>query len=130
MRRCFELAQCFGSHHDSDSCRPDPSLHRPGHAPGSVQGLGTVTSLNDVDITLDGTGTLATSQLTSFTAGQLTLSGGNLSLANLTDADNSDFIVSAGPCSRFRHSPPTIAVSMSLILSRPQAQAAFSLYRH
>ena len=129
MRRCFELLNVSAlttiqTHVGQIHTSTVQATHS-----GSVQGLGTVTSLSGVNIILDGTGTLATSQLTSFTAGQLTLSGGNLSLANLTDADNSDFIVS-GLRSRFRHSPPTIAVSMSLILSRPQAQAAFSLYRH
>jgi RHS repeat-associated protein len=55
-----------------------------------------LTSLSSVNLTLDGTGTLATSQITSYTTGSLTLSGHTLTLGGLTDIDGSSFTVSNG----------------------------------
>ena len=60
-----------------------------------------LTSLENVDLTLDGTGTIATSQITSYTAdtnraGILTLSGGSLDLTGLSDGDGASFEVSGG----------------------------------
>ncbi len=62
---------------------------------GTVIGSG-LTSLNDVNLTLDGTGTIATAQITSFTAATLSLTGGSLSLPGLTDADAASILVSGG----------------------------------
>ena len=55
---------------------------------------GHLTSLSNVNVTCDGTGTLATSQWTSFTGSTLDLTGGALSLAGLTSADNASFVLS------------------------------------
>ena len=60
-----------------------------------------LTSLENVDLTLDGTGTIATSQIMSYTAdtnraGILTLSGGSLDLTGLSDGDGASFEVSGG----------------------------------
>ncbi|MFI5460129.1 MAG: RHS repeat-associated core domain-containing protein [Isosphaerales bacterium] len=60
-----------------------------------------LTSLKDVDLTLDGKGAIATSQITSYTAntnqaGILSLSGGSLNLTGLTDGDGASFEVSGG----------------------------------
>ncbi len=59
---------------------------------------GNLTSLSEVDLTLDGTGTLDYSQIASFTDAYATLAlnGGTLSLSGLTDADGSSLQVSGG----------------------------------
>ena len=56
----------------------------------------TLTSLNGVNLILDGTGTIATAEIASYTAGTLSLSGGTLSLTGLTNANGSSFLVSGG----------------------------------
>ena len=56
----------------------------------------TLTSLNGVNLILDGTGTIATAQIASYKAGTLSLSGGTLSLTGLTNANGSSFLVSGG----------------------------------
>ncbi len=72
-----------------------------GYARLTVTASGTVldgdlTSLGGVDVTLDGTGTLATSQWTSLTSGgALTITGGAYTLG-LTDFDGSSAYVGAG----------------------------------
>ncbi len=58
-----------------------------------------LTTLYDVSLTLDGTGTIATSQITSFTAGQINLSGGTPSFSGLTDIDDTSLYVSGGTLS-------------------------------
>ena len=56
----------------------------------------SLTSLSGVNLTLDGTGTIATGQITSYTNGTLSLSAGTVSLSALTDIDGSAFQVSGG----------------------------------
>ncbi len=63
---------------------------------GTVTGATGVTNLAYVNLVLDGTGTWSSSQLTSFTDGTLSLSGGTLTLGNVTDIDGASFIVSGG----------------------------------
>ncbi|MGO9922159.1 MAG: beta strand repeat-containing protein, partial [Isosphaeraceae bacterium] len=55
---------------------------------------GMLTVLNGVDVALDGTGALATTQWTAFTGATLNLNGGELGLPSLTSADNAGFLVS------------------------------------
>ncbi len=57
-----------------------------------------LTSLNLVNLTLDGTGTIAVGQITTDTAGTISLSGGTsaVTFTGLTDADGSSFLVSGG----------------------------------
>jgi len=62
---------------------------------GTLQN-GSPASLSHVSLTLDGTGTLSSSQITSFTYGTLPLTSGTLTLGGLTDADGSSFLVSGG----------------------------------
>ncbi len=51
----------------------------------------------NVDLTLDGTGTLSTSQITSFTNATFTMTGSTLALGNgLTNVNGSTFLVSGG----------------------------------
>jgi len=50
-------------------------------------------------LTLDGTGTIATAQITSYTGGTLSLSAGTFSLPALSDIDGSAFQISG----RSRH---------------------------
>ncbi len=63
------------------------------HASASDAALAT---LNEANLTLDGTGTLSTGQIATFTAATLTLSGGTATLAGLTNANASSFLVSGG----------------------------------
>ena len=56
----------------------------------------SLTTLNLVNLPLDSTATLAVSQITSFTGGDVDISGGTLSLPVLTDIDGSTFQLSAG----------------------------------
>ncbi len=55
---------------------------------------GSLTSLNNTNLTLDGTGTIATSQITTYTSGTLSLTAGTVNLSGLTDIDGSAFEVS------------------------------------
>ena len=55
-----------------------------------------LTSLADVSLAIDGTGTEDVSQITSFTDGTLTATGGASSFNDLTDADATNFEVSEG----------------------------------
>ena len=52
--------------------------------------------MTEVNLTLDGTGTESLNQITTLTAGTVTLSGGTAVLGGLTDADASSFLVSGG----------------------------------
>ena len=63
------------------------------HASVSDSALAT---LNEANLTLDGTGTLSTGQIATFTTATLTLSGGTATLAGLTNANASSFLVSGG----------------------------------
>ena len=58
-----------------------------------------LTSLSDVNLTLDGTGTIATSQFTSFVNGTINLSGGAPTLTNLSNISGSNVDVSGGTLS-------------------------------
>ena len=60
-----------------------------------MTGFGLAT-LDHINLTLDGTGTIATAQITSFTNAALLLSGGTVSLPVLADADGSSFEISGG----------------------------------
>ncbi len=63
---------------------------------GSTFNEALVTFAN-VDLTTDGTGTLATSQITSFTDATFTMTGGTLALGNgLTNINGSSILVSGG----------------------------------
>ena len=56
-----------------------------------------LASFNNVEVILDGTGTVSTSQWTTFAANsKLTVMGGTYSLAGLTSFDNSNFLVQNG----------------------------------
>jgi RHS repeat-associated protein len=55
-----------------------------------------LTSLSALNLALDGTGSLSTDQITSYTGGSFTLTGGTLSLKNLSDFDDSSVTVSGG----------------------------------
>ena len=63
---------------------------------GGIMLDASLASLSDTNVTLDGTGTITTAQITSYTGGTLTLSGGTASFTNLTNADGSSFLVSGG----------------------------------
>ena len=52
--------------------------------------------MSEVNLTLDGTGTESLNQITTLTAGTVTLSGGTAVLGGLTDANASSFLVSGG----------------------------------
>src|SRR5208337_2734007 len=71
--------------------------------PGSlaVTNQGTIldvdlTSLNGVNVTLDGTGTLATNQWATLTGSNLTITGGSYTFPGLIDIDSSSLSVQAG----------------------------------
>ena len=55
-----------------------------------------LATMSEVNLTLDGTGTESLNQITTLTAGTVTLSGGTAVLGGLTDADASSFLVSGG----------------------------------
>ena len=55
-----------------------------------------LTSLNGVTLTLDGTGTLDTNQITTLAGSVLTLTGGTATFSGLTDVDSSSLEVSGG----------------------------------
>jgi RHS repeat-associated protein len=55
-----------------------------------------LTSFSDVNLTIDGTGTQDTAQITSFVGGTLTVSGGSPSFTDLNDFDRSSILVSGG----------------------------------
>ena len=55
-----------------------------------------LATMTEVNLTLDGTGTESLNQITTLTAGTVTLSGGTAVLGGLTDADTSSFLVSGG----------------------------------
>ena len=56
-----------------------------------------LTTFSDVHITLDGTGTIATSQWSSLTGGSsLTVTGGSYSLAGLTNVNGSSLYAESG----------------------------------
>jgi hypothetical protein len=57
---------------------------------------GSLTSLSGVNLTLDGTGTIATALIASYTCGTLTLGGGTAIFTSLTNADGSSFLISGG----------------------------------
>ncbi|HEV3312010.1 MAG TPA: CARDB domain-containing protein, partial [Chloroflexota bacterium] len=56
----------------------------------------SLTSLSGVNVTLDGTGTIATDHWTSITDGGLTITGGSYPLTGLTDIDSSSLTASGG----------------------------------
>ena len=55
-----------------------------------------LTTLRNVNVTLDGTGTLATNQWTALTGGSLTITSGSDTFGSLTDIDSSSLYVSGG----------------------------------
>ncbi len=56
-----------------------------------------LTSLSRTNLNMDGSGTITTNQIMTFTAGTLTVSGGvNLTMPALTNIDDSDFLVGGG----------------------------------
>ncbi len=57
---------------------------------------GDLTTMSGVNVTLDGTGTVATSQWASITSGGITVTGGTYSLSGLTDVDNSSLYAQGG----------------------------------
>ena len=63
------------------------------HGTASASALAT---LKEANLSLDGTGTLATSQITTFSGGTMALSAGTASFAGLNDADGSSFEASGG----------------------------------
>ncbi len=57
---------------------------------------GKLTSVTGLNVSLDGTGTLATAQISSFSGGSLTVSGQNQSLPGLTDFTSATIDVNGG----------------------------------
>jgi hypothetical protein len=57
---------------------------------------GALTTLENVDLTLDGTSTLAVGQWSAFTNGTATISGGTHAFTNLANIEGSSFAVSGG----------------------------------
>ena len=55
-----------------------------------------LATLKQANLTLDGTGTLSISQITTFTAGTLSLTAGTEAYTGLTDADGSSLEASGG----------------------------------
>ena len=55
-----------------------------------------LTSFKNVNLTLDGTGTLTTQQISTFSGGTLNINNGTMNLAGFTDVDNSSIAVSGG----------------------------------
>ena len=69
---------------------------RSGHHSATVL-ASNLTAFSGVQITLDGTGTIATSQWSSLTGGSsLTVTGGSYSLAGLTDVNGSSLYAEGG----------------------------------
>jgi RHS repeat-associated protein len=62
---------------------------------GGTVNAGNLTSLDYVNVTLDGTGTWPGAQLTSYVGGLLTLTGGTFTLG-AADVDGSSFVASGG----------------------------------
>ncbi len=56
----------------------------------------SLTSLSDVNLTIDATGTQDTAQITSFVEGTLAIIGGIPELSGLSDVDRSSVLVSSG----------------------------------
>src|SRR5262249_45855978 len=63
---------------------------------GGVLEGGSLSSLANVDLTLDGTGAWSSSQLRTYTDGTLKLTGGALTLSALTNIENAGFVSSGG----------------------------------
>ena len=63
---------------------------------------GNLTSMDNAAMNLDGTGTLSTSQIATFTNATATVTGGNPNFNGLTNINGSAFQVSAAPPSRCR----------------------------
>jgi formylmethanofuran dehydrogenase subunit C len=55
-----------------------------------------LTSLVNTNLSLDGTGTISTSQITQLTGGTLTVAGGTPDFSGLADIDNTSVLVSGG----------------------------------
>lgn len=55
-----------------------------------------LTNLNNVNVTVDGTGSLSTDLWTNLSAGQINIEGGAYDLSSLTYADGSSFYVTSG----------------------------------
>ena len=55
-----------------------------------------LATINEANLTLDGTGTISLGQIATFTVGTMSLSGGTANLSGLTDADGSSFLASGG----------------------------------
>jgi fibronectin-binding autotransporter adhesin len=62
----------------------------------AIQLNSSFTVLTGINLTLDGTGTIATGQWTSFTNGSVTITGGSYTLPKLTDIDESSLFVTGG----------------------------------
>ena len=71
-------------------------LRPPGHQSRHRSATSALATLKEANLTLDGTGTLSTSQIATFTGGTLSLSGGTASFSGLTDADGSSLEASGG----------------------------------
>ena len=56
----------------------------------------SLTTLNDVNLTIDGTGTQDTAQITSFVGATIAVSGGSPSFADLSDLNGASIVVSGG----------------------------------
>jgi RHS repeat-associated protein len=63
---------------------------------GGTVSDGVLTSLSGVNLTIDGSSTIATAQLTSYAGGSISISGGSPSFAGLTSFNGSDITVSGG----------------------------------
>ena len=84
----------------------------------------SLASLSGVNLSIGGASTIATAQLTSYTGGSISVSGGSLSFAGLTSFTSSNITVSGGgdgqPARAHQPTPATAATTCS----RPPAPAA------
>ncbi len=58
--------------------------------------MGNLTTLSGVNLIMNGTGTMSTGQITSFTSGTATVSGGAPDFTGMTDIDGASFQVNGG----------------------------------
>ncbi len=87
----YDVANYYGAYNSSVLSATDS---------GTIELSSQLTSLDGVILTLDGTGTISISQLTSITNGGITIEAGDYAtgtpLANVTDIDGSSLVVYGG----------------------------------
>ena len=85
------------------SCTVNGGIPQAGRTSGSLQATnggtindGQLTSVDSYAVILDGTGTFAYAQITSFTSSSITIPSGTFNFSSLTEADGSGFTIGSG----------------------------------